>query len=95
MNSPYHNIYGQSADARFTENGFESYGDNYTFNNTWEGETMVKALGNGEGSMSFMDALKSGYDAHSRGTNLKAAMETAAANRGVNTARHSDLENVS
>lgn len=89
--APYHNIYGQSEDARFTEKGFESVGDNYTFNNVWEKDKVTQVLKDGEGDMGFISSAKSGYDALKSGSSLKAAMETAASNRGVNTKRHSDV----
>jgi hypothetical protein len=41
--------------------------------------------------MGFTSSVKSGYDALKSGSSLKAAMETAASNRGVNTKRHSDV----
>jgi hypothetical protein len=41
--------------------------------------------------MSFINSVKSGYNALKSGSSLKAAMETAASNRGINTKRHPDV----
>jgi hypothetical protein len=89
--APYHNIYGQSADARFTDKGFESTGDNYTYNNVWEGQKVIDQIPDGEGTYSLYEAIKSGKDSYDNGSSLKAAMETAASLRGVNTKRHKDV----
>lgn len=89
--APYHNIYGQSSEVSFTDKGFESPSDNYTYNNIWSGDKVIKVMEDGEGSMSLRDSIQSGKDARSSGASLKAAMETAATNRGVNTKRHSDV----
>ena len=89
--APYHNIYGQSSEVAFTDNGFESPSDNYTFNNIWSGDKVIKVIGNGEGTMNLRDSIQSGIDSRNSGSSIKAAMETAASNRGVNTKRHADV----
>ena len=97
--APYHNIYGQSSDARFTDNGFESVGDNYTFNNIWSESpnangqpTVSEVIGDGEGTLGLLEAIVAGSKAYG---GLKPKMETAASLRGVNTTRHTDVTNIS
>lgn len=95
MSSPYHNVYGQSADARFTERGFESVGDNYTYNNMWvkdkTGKNVVKVMGDGEGDATLGESYQAYKKSRESGNGIKAAMETAATVRGVNTSRHPDV----
>jgi hypothetical protein len=97
MSSPYHNVYGQSADARFTERGFESVGDGYTYNNVWHGKNskgvdqVVSVMGDGEGTASLGESYQAYRSSRDSGNSVKAAMETAATVRGVNTSRHSDV----
>jgi hypothetical protein len=97
MSSPYHNVYGQSEDARFTERGFESVGDGYTYNNVWHGKNskgvdkVVSVMGDGEGTASLGESYQAYRSSRDSGNSVKAAMETAAALRGVNTSRHSDV----
>lgn len=94
MNSPYHNVYGQSADARFTDKGFESVGDGYTYNNVWRGKNtkgqdkVIKVLGDGEGTATLSESIQAYKDSRNSGNSIKSAMETAASLRGVNTARN-------
>ena len=97
MSSPYHNVYGQSSDARFTERGFESVGDGYTYNNVWHGKNsegldkVVAVMGDGEGTASLGESYQAYKSSRESGNSMKAAMETAASVRGVNTSRHSDV----
>lgn len=97
MSSPYHNVYGQSADARFTERGFESVGDGYTYNNVWHGKNskgidkVVTVMGDGEGTASLGESYQAYKSSRESGNSIKAAMETAATVRGVNTSRHNDV----
>lgn len=97
MSSPYHNVYGQSADARFTERGFESVGDNYTYNNVWHGKNskgvdkVVTVMGDGEGTASLGESYQAFRSSLDSGNSVKAVMETAATVRGVNTSRHQDV----
>ena len=66
--SPYHNIYGQSAGAYIDENGdFVLSNDNYTFNNDWSNYDSatrkgIKEIGDGEGNAGFMDAIGAGLN---------------------------------
>lgn len=99
---PYHNIYGQSSDARFTNNGFVSKGDNYTFNNVWEDRKrsdgklhIAQELNDGEGQVSLWEASKRGLQNLRGDGGIKTAMETAASVRGVNNTRHPDVTNIS
>lgn len=94
IKAPYHNIYGQSSDARFTDEGFQSKGDNYTFSNVWNGNKFSHKLNDGEGNMNIFNSIKSGLDVFDSGGSGKAAMETAASNRGVNTKRHKDVTDI-
>lgn len=97
MSSPYHNVYGQSSDARFTERGFESVGDGYTYNNVWHGKNskgvdqVVSVMGDGEGTASLGESYQAYRSSRDSGNSMKAAMETAATVRGVNTSRHNDV----
>ena len=82
-NAPYHNIFGQSGYTSSSGERFSPTEDGYTFNNVWDGDK-ARALKDGEGSMSLIDAIRAGYNAYKSGSGVKAAIETAASQRGVN-----------
>jgi hypothetical protein len=96
MTNPYHNVYGQSS-SRFTDNGWESTVDGYTYNNVWHGkdkkgkDKVVKVMGDGEGDASLREAYDAFKTSRQSGNGIQAAMETAASLRGVNTSRHKDV----
>ena len=96
---PYHNVYGQSWDTYFDNDGFHSLSDNYNYNNVWgynskEGRPVVtKRLEDGEGNMGLIDSLKEGYNAFKQGVHgIQPLMETVASKRGVNTKRHNEVK---
>ena len=82
-NAPYHNIFGQSGYTSSSGERFSPTEDGYTFNNVWDGDK-ARALKDGEGNMSLIDAIRAGFDAYKSGSGAKAAIETAASQRGVN-----------
>ena len=86
MDSPYHNILGQSSYVKH-EDGYYPYNDNYDFNNQWRGDKVIgiyDARKGTQGTGTFWDALKEFKESRIAGTKLKPAMESAAAIRGVN-----------
>ena len=86
MDSPYHNIFGQSSSVKH-EDGYYPYNDNYDFNNQWRGDKVIgiyDARKGTQGTGTFWDALREFKESRVAGTKLKPAMESAAAIRGVN-----------
>ena len=86
MDSPYHNIFGQSSSVKH-EDGYYPYNDNYDFNNQWRGNKVIgiyDARNGTRGTGTLWDALKEFKESRAASTKLKPAMESAAAIRGVN-----------
>ena len=86
MDSPYHNIFGQSSSVKH-EDGYYPYNDNYDFNNQWRGDKVIgiyDARKGTRGTGTFWDAINEFKESRVAGTKLKPAMESAAAIRGVN-----------
>ena len=97
INSPYHNIYGQSSGVYFDKDGYHAPYDNYSFNNVWghngKKPVVTQVLKDGEGNASLVGALKEGFNALTSGvTGVQPLMETVASKRGVNTKRHKDVQ---
>ena len=86
MNSPYHNVFGQSSSVKH-EDGYYPYNDNYDFNNQWRGDKVIgiyDARKGTRGTGTFWDAINEFKESRAASTHLKPAMESAAAIRGVN-----------
>lgn len=86
MDSPYHNIFGQSSSVKH-EDGYYPYNDNYDFNNQWRGDKVIgiyDARKGTRGTGTFWDAINEFKESRAASTHLKPAMESAAAIRGVN-----------
>ena len=86
MDSPYHNIFGQSSSVKH-EDGYYPYNDNYDFNNQWRGDKVIgiyDARKGTRGTGTFWDAINELKESRAASTHLKPAMESAAAIRGVN-----------
>ena len=86
MDSPYHNIFGQSSSVKH-EDGYYPYNDNYDFNNQWRGDKVIgiyDARKGTRGTGTFWDAINEFKESRAVSTHLKPAMESAAAIRGVN-----------
>ena len=86
MDSPYHNIFGQSSSVKH-EDGYYPYNDNYDFNNQWRGDKVIgiyDARKGTRGTGTFWDAINEFKESRAASTQLKPAMESAAAIRGVN-----------
>ena len=86
MDSPYHNIFGQSSSVKH-EDGYYPYNNNYDFNNQWRGDKVIgiyDARKGTRGTGTFWDAINELKESRAASTHLKPAMESAAAIRGVN-----------
>lgn len=85
MDSPYHNIFGQTTKALDKTTGTVSPNqDSYSFNNQWRGNKVTKVFKDGEGDGSLLDAWDEFKKAKESGASIKAAIESAASVRGVN-----------